>query len=208
MLTRRTFLTMTVAVAVAGLAAAAVAGWSFHGHEGARVVQAHWKHRFESPSDLARGADAVVLARAAAVRPGRMAWSDNGEDSLPFEEIEFEVVRGVKGARGGDSIVVERAGGVDASGEVVRLDADGGPFEPGKTYLLFLKRQEEGSHFYQVSDQGRFAVEAGRLHAAAPDDDVAGFLHGRGVDDGFSLIAGWLRSDGGARGGRPEEPAE
>jgi hypothetical protein len=94
----------------------------------------------------------------------------------------------VKGTTDGASIHVERAGGSDETGARNFIDADGGDFEAGRTYLLFLNRQEDGPYFYQVNDEGRFEVAAGRLRAVAPDGRAAAPLHGRSVAEALRLL--------------------
>ena len=176
----------TVAVLVAGAAVGFVVAQDVvHGPR--QLSNAAWERVFDSPRGLARGVDAVVLARAVDVRPGRIAYSDNGEDALPFQLVEFEVQRAVKGAREGQRVVVERAGGMDPAGYSVYLDADGGDFEVGRDYMLFLKRQPEGDVFYQVSHQARYEVKAGRLAGVDPADTVVARFHGRTLDEGFAL---------------------
>jgi len=195
MITRRTFVTLTFVIAALGLTGAAYIGWEMHAVNAMPSVLSHaaWKVKFEAPSDLARGVDVVILATAVSSRPGRVAFSDNGEDSLPFEEVTFEVARGMKGLKAGKSVVVERAGGVDYEGHNLILDGDGGPFEIGATYLLFLNRQEDGPFYYQVNDQGRYKIEGDRLSAVGEDDDpVAGFFHGRRLADATGLIGDFL----------------
>ncbi len=206
MITRKTFTTLTLALAALGLAGSAYLGWQAHAAKAAPVTLSHaaWKVRFDAPSDLARGVDAVVLATAVSERPGRVAFSENGEDSLPFEEVTFEVVRGFKGARNGEQVVVERAGGIDYEGNNVLLDADGGPFETGSTYLLFLMHQEDGPFYYQVNDQGRFLVEDDRLVAVSEGDDVASFFHGKPLAEGMRAIGEFLGRKPGAPPGLDE----
>lgn len=201
MITRKTFMTLTLAIAALGLAGSATVGWYLHAAKAAPVKLSHaaWKVKFEAPSELARGVDVVVLGTAVSARPGRIAFSANGEDNLPFEEVTFQVVRGMKGIKGGETVVVERAGGIDYEGHNVLLDADGGPFEIGSTYLLFLQRQEEGSFYYQVNDQGRYKVEGDRLLATSPEDPVGGFFHGKSFAEGIDLIDEFL-------GRRPASP--
>jgi hypothetical protein len=92
-------------------------------------------------------------------------------------------------AKHGEGIVyVERAGGVDHEGNQVYLDADGGDFEVGNSYLLFLKQQEDGPYFYQVNDQGRYHVEGGRLKGVDKDDEVSMMLHDRPVEEGLRMV--------------------
>lgn len=205
MIKRRTFLTLTLLIASTALVASTYVGWQAHGNRptASRIVQAAWKHTFESVSRMAGGVDAIVLAEAVQVRPGRIAYSDNGEDALPFEEVVFRVARGLKGAQPGSELVVERAGGRDLDDHVILLDADGGPFTLGRTYLLFLMRQEDGPNFYQVNDQARFDVEDGRLRAASPDGPVASFLHGRNLAEALGVVEDSLGGRGDAQGGNP-----
>ena len=205
MIKRRTFLILTLFIAFSGLLASSYLGWQAHqdGPAGSRIVQAAWKHTFESVSGMARGVDAIVLAEAVQTRPGRIAYSDNGEDALPFEEVVFRVERGLKGAQPGSEIVVERAGGRDFDDHVVVLDADGGPFTIGRTYVLFLMRQEDGPSYYQANDQARFDVENGRLKAASPDGPVGAFLHGRDLTEALGLVEDSLGGRGDAQGGNP-----
>lgn len=200
MLTKRTFVTLTLGIAVLALVGSAYLGW--HAPVPPRRFHAAWKQTFAAPAELARGVDVIAVATAISTRAGRTAYSDNGEDSLPFEEVTFEIHRGLKGARSGDTFVVERAGGLDLERQAVVLDADGGPFELGATYLLFLNRQEEGPFLYLVNDQGRFHVEEDRLVAVDEEDSVAGFFHGRGLGESVALIAGYLESPHGSHDSR------
>lgn len=187
-MTRRTFWTYTVVVALCGLSAAAAVGWRSHAEQPERLLtSAAWKEKYKSAKEMVKSVDAVVLAQAVGTSPGRVAFSSDGQDSLPFEVVEFMVVDGVKGFRAGDQVLVERAGGTDAEGNAVYLDIDGGEFEVGNTYLLFLKRQEDGPYYYQVNDQGRFQVEGGRLRAVT-DDEVTAELRGRPASEAVKAV--------------------
>lgn len=189
-MTRKQFWTYTVVVALCGLSLSAAAGWRSHAEQPGRLLtSAAWKEKYKSTDEMVRRVDAVVLAQAVGASPGRVAYSSDGEDALPFEVVEFSVVDGVKGFRPGDQVLVERAGGTDPEGNAVHLDIDGGEFEVGNTYLLFLKRQEDdGPYYYQVNDQGRFQVEGGRLRAVATDDEVTATLHGRPVREAVEAV--------------------
>jgi hypothetical protein len=186
---RRTFWMYTVIVALCGLSVSAAIGWKRHEQPASRqLTAAAWKEKFQDLDGLAKGVDAIVLARAVATAPGRVAYSADGEDALPFQVVSFEVIRGVKGAKRGDQVQVERAGGAAPDGTVSYFDLDGGDFEAGNTYLLFLKRQEDGPYYYQVNDQGRFQVEGGRLRAVEPGEEVSSRLHGRTVEEGIATL--------------------
>jgi hypothetical protein len=56
------------------------------------------------------------------------------------KEAEFSVVQGLKGMATGERFLLDRGGGIDAQGDSVQVDMDGGAFQSGDTYLLLLKR--------------------------------------------------------------------
>lgn len=188
-MTRRTFWTYTLIIALCGLSVSAALGWRHHSQpRGQANVSAHWKEHFSGLGQMVAASDAVVLARADSVAPGRVAYSSNGEDSLAFEVVNFTVTRGMKGERTGGTVSVERVSSAQ-DGTIAYFNFDGGDFEVGGTYLLFLKKQEDGGpYYYQVNDQGRFHEEGGRLVAASPDDPVAGALHGRSTADALRML--------------------
>lgn len=182
------------------LAAAGFAGGSLVSHETApETGKAVWKEVYASPAEMARRVDAVVLARVTGTRPGRVVWSENGEDALPFQIVELEVLEGLRGAVKAERLLLERAGGTAPDGRAVDLSYDGGAFERGATYLLFLKKQEGGPYFYQVNNQGRFLVAQGQLWASDPEDSVAKAFEGVPVARGLGRIRADLRSDGAGR---------
>lgn len=191
MRSRKLYWSLTLVLAVLGLSFGTLAGNNLDAHSDVDVqlsTRAVWKELYQTPAQMAARADAVVLARVAGVEPGRVAWSANGEDALPFQNVELDVVRAFKGASPGETISLERAGGTAPDGREVNLDFDGGAFEAGATYLLFLKRQEDGSSFYQVNHQGRYLLAEGRLWAVDPDDVVAKSFEGRPVAQGLGLV--------------------
>lgn len=188
-MTRRTFWTYTLIVALCGLSASAALGWRRHQQPANDVrTAASWKQHFKDAKELVKSSDAVVLARADSVAPGRVAYSSDGQDSLAFEVVNFSVIDGLKGEKDGSQVSVERVSNAQ-NGAVAYFNFDGGNFEVGGTYLLFLKRQEDGGPFYyQINDQGRFHDEGGHLQAVAPDDPVAALFHGRTVKEGKELV--------------------
>lgn len=156
-------------------------------HRPVASAEAMWTENFKSPNALARSVDAIVLAQAVDVAPGRIALSDKGEGGLPFQLVDFEVLHAVRGAAVGDRITVERAGGVGPAGPVA-ITFDGGEFEGGQAYLLFLKQQPGTGYYYQVNHQGRYQVRDDHLMAVAPDDPVATRLHGVTLERGLDLV--------------------
>lgn len=191
MRSRKLYWSLTLVLAVLGFSFGTLAGNNLDAHSDVDVqlsTRAVWKEVYQTPAQMAARADAVVLARVAGVQPGRVAFSANGEDALPFQIVDFDVVRAFKGALTGDRISLERAGGTAPDGRVVELDFDGGAFEDGATYLLFLKRQEDGPFFYQINHQARYLEAEGRLWAVDPDDLVAKAFEGRPVAQGLGLV--------------------
>jgi hypothetical protein len=187
MITRKTFLVTTFAIALGVLAVSATIGWDFH-HQDSRSSSAAWKVNYQGPNELVNDVDVIALAQAVAATPSRVAYSDTGEDALPFQAIEFTVVQGIKGVEDGGQLVVERAGGIYPDGAKVNIDADGGDFVEGGTYLLFLKRQEDGPFYYQVNDQGRFQVVEGHLKAVDDDDPVAEHFQDKTPTEAVRLV--------------------
>lgn len=191
MISRRLFWIASLALAAAGLVTGTLSARFLH--QPHWTSRAAWKEVYRAPRQLVRGVDAIAVATAVEARPGRTATSENGEDVLRFELVDFDVVRGLKGVETSDRITLERAA---ASEGGVFLDYDGGPFEIGQTYLLFLKRQGEGDTFYQVNDQGRYRLANDRLEAAEPDDQVAAHFHDRTLKEGLVLIREALSDHG------------
>lgn len=171
----------TILATVAGLAVSA--GFAWHNHNMEETEQAlaeqscdmpksaaAWKEVYSTADELVKGADVVVLAEAVYTVPSRVAYSDGGRDELPFELTAFRTSAPSKGSKADDLIFVERAGGFDSKGRQTILNFDGGDFKPGQSYLLFLKKQEDGPYYYQVNDQGRYEVVDDKL---IPVGDVA-----------------------------------
>jgi hypothetical protein len=185
MISRKTFWSVALAIAVVGAASGMLVANSF---TSAPPSHAAWKDVFEAAPQLARSVDSIVVAKAVGVEPGRVAYSDNGKDSLPYQVYEFEVINGVKGAQKGERVFVERAGGPG-----LVLDVDGGPFELGASYMLFLNKQDDGPYHYQVNYQGRYLISERTLYGVDPNDPVISFFEGRPVSEGVSLVRGYLR---------------
>lgn len=190
---RRNFFILTILVALCGLSVSALFGLKQHQNEKAQMPSrsksaAVWKEVYKNPDEMIKSVDSIVLGQAIDRQPGRIAYSANGEDVLPFEVVAFRVVNNIKGKKGDGIIYVERAGGVDNEGNQVYLDADGGDFEIGNSYLLFLKQQEDGPYYYQVNDQGRYQVEGGRLKGVNKDDEVSLLFHDRSLEEGIRMV--------------------
>jgi hypothetical protein len=189
----KNFLLGTIIAAVGGLSISAAVNWQSHlAAEQARNNEsscqtaksssaAVWKEVYKTPDQLIAGVDKIVLAEAVGVTPSRVAFSENSEDELPFELVAFRVSNPVKAAKDDETVYVERA---------VGIDVDGGDFETGKSYLLFLKQQEQGPYFYQVNDQGRYNVVGEELKAIGGDetDTVKDFFKNKNVREAIRSV--------------------
>ncbi|HEX8129092.1 MAG TPA: hypothetical protein VF527_08330 [Pyrinomonadaceae bacterium] len=188
-MTKKSFWLYTLIIALCGLSVSAAFGWRHHQQpRNEPYTAASWKHHFKDAKELVKSADAVVLARVESIAPGRTAYSTNGDDSLAFEVVNLTVVDGLKGEKDGASIAIERVSS-DQGGTIAYFNFDGGSFETGGTYLLFLKQQEDGGpYYYQINDQGRFHEEGGHLQAVESDDPVTALFHGRTVAEGIEVV--------------------
>ena len=189
MISRKTFWTVAVALALAGLVAGAWIGLAVKAVDDEPHLAAVWAETFETPRQMRQAVDVVVVARPVAVHAGRVAVSENGEDELPFELVELEALRPVKGvAARGETLFLERARFERDGTSTAVLGGDGGPFEIGERYLLFLKRQPDSGYYYQVNPQGRFHLSRGRLETAVPEDPVAAALAGKTLAEALTLL--------------------
>ena len=189
MISTKRFTLVSVALAAIGFTSAAWITWELR-DPGARS-RAAWAYEAQDLGLLTHYADAVVLARATETIPSRVAFSDLGDDSLPYEATSFVVERSIRGPAQGETIWVERAGGLDPVELVeVVIDADGGAFQLGASYLLFLKEQEPGGYYYQINDQSRFVVHGDRVlsFTGTEDDPVVEALHGQRLSSALELV--------------------
>lgn len=187
MITKRTFLAVSAAVALLGLSSSAVLVW--HGHDRGPRTQAAWLFRAANLPQLCQRADAIVLATAGESQFSRLATSDDGDDTLPFEMTTFQVVQSLRGPQVGEKIYVERTGGWDPVDQTqVVIDADGGAYERGMTYLLFLMQDPTGAYYVQLNDQARYSLQGSKLEAVEHHDPVSELLHGQPLERGLALV--------------------
>jgi hypothetical protein len=195
MITPKRFTLVSVALAAVGFSSAAYVTWQVR-DPGVRS-RAAWAFEAEGLGELVRHADAVVLARATETIPTRIAMSDLGDDALPYEATSFVVERSLYGPAVGETLWVERAGGLDPIELVeVVIDADGGAFEAGSTYLLFLKQQTPDGFYYQINDQSRYVVHGDRVlsFAGTEEDPVVEGLHGQRLANVLRIIESHVKT--------------
>ena len=76
-LSRRIFWTGTLAILAAGFTGGRIVADHLLAQKAPRTAAA-WKATYRSAQELVRGVDAIVLATAADVQPGRVATSEGG----------------------------------------------------------------------------------------------------------------------------------
>ncbi len=148
------------------------------------TAKAQWKNVYRTQSGLVAGADLIVLAEHVSAELGRFAGHD--EDALPFTNNTFKVEKILKGDYEGSELVVEQTGGVMANGMIFSID-DGGPYEVGGRYLLFLNSNEKGA-FYVINHQARYHVRGDELEGVDPTDPVVASFHRAKFDDAGETI--------------------
>ena len=173
MISTTKFWTVSAGLFLAGLAgSAATVAWHSSSPAAPRS-QAAWAFEAQNPGALARYAESIVLAQVVATYPGRVATSANGEDLLPFQIVELHVQNALKGSFPDGRVYVERAGGREPGTGVEHvIDIDGGEFDVGGTYLLFLNEQPgDTGLYYQVNDQARYELVGERLRSIEGEPD-------------------------------------
>ena len=149
-----------------------------------RTVQARWKNIYKTTGGLVAGADLIVVADHMSAEAGRIVGE--GEDATPFTNNTFAVESILKGVHEGPTLVLEQTGGIMADGQVFNIN-DGGPYEPGARYVLFLKSRGDGT-YYLINYQSRYRIDGDMLDGVDPTDRVVSQIHGRTLDGGRDLI--------------------
>ncbi len=150
-----------------------------------RMMQAQWKDVYKTPGGLVAGADLIVIADHMAAEPGRVVGE--GEDATLFTNNTFVVESTLKGVHEELTLKLEQTGGIAADGQVFSIN-DGGPYEKGGRYLLFLKSRGDGS-YYLISHQARYRIDEGEvLEGVDPTDFVVSQFHKLTLDRGRNEI--------------------
>jgi hypothetical protein len=185
-----TFVIATIGVVILGWIAGSALTVASGAQSGGRSNTA-WLYTTDNAGELARYADAVVVARLAVTYPGRVAFSSNGESSLAFELNDFLVVDAIKGKLGA-TITVERVSSIQ-NREPLLFDHDGGPYQLGQNVLLFLKKQKDSPFFYVVNDEARYTIgRGGRLHSRV-ERPLAASLEGKTLGQVRELLLQAIR---------------
>ncbi|MEW6207538.1 MAG: hypothetical protein AB1631_04170 [Acidobacteriota bacterium] len=148
------------------------------------LMQAQWKNVYKTPGGLVAGADLIVVADHFSAEPGRMIGE--GEDATPFTNNTFVVESVIKGVHEGETLMLEQTGGIMANGQILAIN-DGGQYEPGARYLLFLNSRGDGS-YYLINHQARYRINGDTLEGVDPTDRVVAQLHGRSLDAGRVMV--------------------
>jgi hypothetical protein len=175
---------LSLALAMGVVAALAAGSFLIAKQQTTRTLQAQWKDVYRTPGGLVAGADLIAIANHISAEPGRVVGE--GEDATPFTNNTFAVESILKGVHEDVTLMLEQTGGVMAEGQVFNIN-DGGPYEPGGRYLLFLKSRGDGT-YYLISHQARYRIESDVLEGVDPTDRVVSQLHMRTLDRGRDVI--------------------
>jgi len=176
-------LVLTAALVV-GVATALAVGQFMTSKPATVTAKAQWKNVYRTQSGLVMGADLIVFAEHVSAEPGRVVGG--GEDATPFTNNTFKIEKIVKGEYEGSELMVEQTGGIMADGRIFNID-DGGPYEIGARYLLFLNSNEEGA-FYVINHQARYNVRGDELEGVDPTDRVVASFHRARFDEANEMI--------------------
>jgi hypothetical protein len=149
-----------------------------------KTAMAHWRNLYKTTGGLVAGADLVVVANHMWAKPGRVVGE--GEDATPFTDNTFAVTSILKGEHVGETLEVEQTGGLASNGTIFYIN-DGGAYEPGESYLLFLKSTGEGS-YHIISHQARYRMVGETLEGVDPTDSVVARMHRMPVAAGMKEI--------------------
>ncbi|HLG14061.1 MAG TPA: hypothetical protein VJH03_05955 [Blastocatellia bacterium] len=185
---RIVILSLTLALGV--VVALAVGSFLTPKPQPAQTAMAHWKNIYKTTGGLVAGADLIVTADHLWAEPGRVVGE--GEDATPFTNNTFAVGSILKGVHEDSTLVLEQTGGVTADGAVFNIN-DGGPYQPGEPYLLFLKSKGDGT-YYLINHQARYRIVDGFLEGVDPTDPVVARFNGMSLDRGFNVIEKKVRT--------------
>ncbi len=178
-------------LAAAGFGVAVFAGHAFLHRDQPVLARAQWTDVYETSGGLIAGADLIVEVELLNAAPGRTVGE--GWSATPFTNNRFRIVETLKGAHHGQVLTVEQTGGALDSGVIMNID-DGGPFEKGVRYLLFLKNKGEGDGmYYQINHQARYKIYADMLEGVDPEDPVVKEFHWQRMKDSRDLIKAKVR---------------
>lgn len=175
---------LSVSLAMGVVTALAAAHFLMAKPQPTRTIQAQWKDVYKTTGGLVAGADLIAIAYHDSAEPGRVVGE--GEDATPFTNNTFVVESILKGVHGELTLMLEQTGGIAADGQLFSID-DGGPYEKGGRYLLFLKSSGDGS-YYLISHQARYRIEGDVLEGLDPTDQVVSQLHGQALDRGRDTV--------------------
>ena len=184
------FVLMTLALA-AGIGTAVSVGRMLTPATKNIQARAQWADVYKTPGGLVSGADLIVIAEHIGAEPGVLLGE--GIHATPMTNNYFAVHSTMKGEFSGDELLVEQTGGVFGNGITLNIN-DGGPYDSGAMYLLFLKNQGNGV-YYVINHQARYQLDEqnDKLIGVDPTDPVVAVLHGRTINRGLEGVERRLR---------------
>jgi hypothetical protein len=138
---------------------------------------ATWIYHPQNVAEAKAKASEVVVARVVSVEAGPdivvpVKDEPSGEDRIPTQRINVEIVRSLKGQSSGTLRIFHTGTNTQF------IEGDPG-YTAGETYLMFLepKADEPGTHL-MIAPEGRYRVVRNKLEALT-HDGIATQLHGK-----------------------------
>jgi hypothetical protein len=165
-----------------------------------RPATVTWLFKTPELRQLVRHSDRIVVAEFEQARAGRTAAPPSGGTALEFELNDFLVHDSLKGGGDGTVVTVERLLRLVPPNDPVpappvAIDGEGGPFEHGVRYLLFLKRQPGSESYYVINDEARYEIrDEERLHLRAHGGPIGKQLRGRPWSQARAIVRAHLQN--------------
>lgn len=128
-----------------------------------KTVYSHasWNYSYGSIEELAQDSDLVAL-----VTVGEKI-SEKSVDHIPMSDFEATVVKPIINSEKGQKISITQTGGLtEVNGEKIKMELEDDPLlVPGEEYVIFARKNDNGTYAILGGPQGRLKNINGKLHA-------------------------------------------
>jgi hypothetical protein len=120
-------------------------------------ISASWSYNYADIEEIAGDSDLIALIHVNKV------LSEKQKNSLPFSTFEVEVMEAIYGCEAGDKISIYMTGGYTTE---KRIEIKDDPLlEKGQEFLVFTKKNEDGTYRILSGPQGRLEYKDGKLNS-------------------------------------------
>lgn len=121
------------------------------------LISASWSYNYADIEDIAGDSDLIALIHV------NKLLSKKQDSGLPFSTFEVEVIEAVYGCEAGDKISIYMTGGYTGD---KRIEIRDDPIlEKGQEFLVFTKKNEDGTYRILSGPQGRLEYKDGKLNS-------------------------------------------